>query len=388
MRYIKLATAVMSIMTATAVQSRSWRVELDGSADFTNIQPAVDAAANGDSILIGAGRFSQTFLYHAPGWSDQVIVGINNKDLTLIGSGQELTFIGPATRDALLWPGPIGIMVDLGCDIRIESLTTENIRNAVYLWSDHLDMINCTLRNHDIGIMTWGVTGTNIVNCIFQQCAKGILGGARGSGLLVSNCEFYGYSEYHIALQGIENIRIESCQFNNAIIAIQFDGSDCYGDVVNCTVNSGEGPHMTSISNSHMVLTNNVLYGGIRQITAISGTISGSGNILHGTSYNMEGCATIYGQMGAFDFHDNHIFRGEARYALLLYDYVQPNIIELDFRDNWWGTTSADTLAAWMYDEHDDPSLNAHTLYEPYHNGPVPNENMSFSEIKAMFRGR
>ncbi len=386
MRYIRVALAVMIILAATAAHSRTWRVELDGTADFTNIQPAVEAAANGDTILIGAGRFSQTFLYHASGWSDQVVVGIDDKDLTLIGSGQDVTIIGPSIRDTMLWPGPIGIMINLGCDILIESLTIENMRGGVYFWSDHLEMQNCVLRNHDVALSTWGTDGTNITGCRFESNVYGVLGGSRGYGLNLQECEFIGFSEFHVTLQGYESVSINNSHFSNAIIAVQFDGDDCYGEILNCVVTSGEGPHFASISGAHMNLTNNVLYGGFRQLAAASGTISGSGNILHGPTINIYGSAAMWGQMGYYNFHGNHIFRGVARYAVLFTFYTQPQLIELDIRDNWWGTTDPDSLAAWIYDERDDPSLNIHTIYEPYHNGPVPNENMSFGEIKAMFR--
>lgn len=386
MKFTRVALAVMVILTATVVQSRTWRVELDGSADFTNIQPAVVASANGDTVQIGAGRFNQTFLYQAPGWSDYVVVGINNKDITLIGSGHNVTIIGPAARDALLWPGPIGIMVDLDCDVRIESLTTENIRCGVYFWSDHLEMRNCTFRNHDIALMTWGTNGTIVTDCRYEVNDYGILGGGRGYGLSVADCEFVGLSSKHISLQDYENVVIDNCQFYNASSAVQFDGNSCEGTISNCVVHSGTGSHFVCVSHATMNIYNNELFGGLNHLAAVTGTISGSGNVLNGPIRDGTDCATIYGQMGTYNLRDNHIFRGAASYAVMLYDYVQPQLIELDFRNNWWDTTDPEILASWIYDEHDDPTLNVHTMYEPFQSGPVPNENMSFGEIKAMFR--
>ncbi len=374
------------LLISSFATARTWRVELDASADFTNIQPAVEASADGDTILIGAGRFDQTFLYHASGWSDQVVVGINNKDLTLIGSGQNVTIIGPAVKDALLWPGPIGIMVDLGCDISIAALTTENNRNGVYFWSDHLEMRNCSLRNHDIGIITWGTDGTIVDYCQFDADEYGIVGGSQGYGLSVTNCEFVGLSSKHISLQGYEVVVIDNCQFYNASSAVQFDGSSCEGTISNCVVHSGTGSHLVCISHATMNIYNNEMFGGLNHLAAVTGTINGSGNVLNGPIRDGIDCATVYGQMGTYNLHDNHIYRGAASYAFKLYDYVQPQMIELDLRNNWWGTTDPGTLASWVYDEHDDPSLNVHTMIEPFHEGPVPNENMSFGEIKAMFR--
>ena len=386
MRYIKVALAVIVMLAATAAQSRTWRVELDGSADYTNIQPAVEASSSGDTILIGAGRFSQTFLYHAPGWSDQVVVGINNKDLTLIGSGQSVTIIGPAARDALLWPGPIGIMVDLGCDIRIESLTTENIRCGVYFWSDHLEMHNCTLRNHDVALATWGANGTALTQCRFESSDRGILGGSRGYGLSVSNCEYIGISEYHISLQDIEEIIIDNCSFYTGYVAAQFDGDDCFGTISNCIVHTGYGPHFASISGAQMVLVDNVMHGGNKQLQVTSGTITGQGNVLHGTDQAGGGFATIYCAGGYLDFSNNHIMRGNAQHLILAEYFIQPETIILNLENNWWGTTDVDSLALWMHDMNDDPANHVLIDYSPYCGGPIANEDMSFGEIKAMFR--
>lgn len=44
-------------LAAGAADAATWRVEKDGSGDFMIIQQAVEAAADGDTIRIGAGRF-------------------------------------------------------------------------------------------------------------------------------------------------------------------------------------------------------------------------------------------------------------------------------------------------------------------------------------------
>lgn len=386
MRYIRVALYVAVILTATAAQSRTWRVEVDGSADFTNIQPAVEAAVDGDSILIGAGRFSQTFLYHAPGWSDQVVVGINNKDLTLIGSGQNVTFIGPAARDALLWPGPIGIMVDLDCDVRIEALTTENIRCGIYFWSDHLEIDRCSFYNHDIAISSWGVNGTIINDSLFIGNEIGIWSSSRGYGMIVTNCEFIGYSTFHISLKDVESTLIQHCNFTNAAVAIQFDGSSCYGNIIECQVLSGTGPHFASVSHAQMEITDNRLHGGNKQLFVGSGTIIGHGNVLYGTDYTGGGFATIYCVGGYLELNNNHIMRGNAQYLVLAEYYIQPETIVLNLKNNWWGAADSDSLALWMHDINDDPSNHVVIDYSPYYGGPIANEDMSFGEIKAMFR--
>ena len=58
MNLAKQTVVVVAVLLGLAlpVAARTWRVEKDGSGDFTVIQDAVDAAAAGDTIRIGPGR--------------------------------------------------------------------------------------------------------------------------------------------------------------------------------------------------------------------------------------------------------------------------------------------------------------------------------------------
>lgn len=56
MKTVFLAMMLASLL-ASGAEARTWRVERDGSGDYTIIQDAVDAAASGDTIRIGPGRF-------------------------------------------------------------------------------------------------------------------------------------------------------------------------------------------------------------------------------------------------------------------------------------------------------------------------------------------
>ena len=75
--------------------SRTITVERDGSGEYSSIQPALDAAAAGDTILIGPGVYSETNEYYLPGNGDwQDIVGyVPVPDITIIGSGSTHTEI-------------------------------------------------------------------------------------------------------------------------------------------------------------------------------------------------------------------------------------------------------------------------------------------------------
>jgi pectin methylesterase-like acyl-CoA thioesterase len=75
MRYL-IAVAVLGL-TGSAM-AETWTVDDDGAADFDNIQAAVDAASDGDEIVVEAGTYTGT--------GDEV-VDMLGKAITLRASG-------------------------------------------------------------------------------------------------------------------------------------------------------------------------------------------------------------------------------------------------------------------------------------------------------------
>jgi hypothetical protein len=70
-------------------------VEKDGSGDYTIIQDAVDAAASGDTIRIGPGRFAENNPTPCTTYIPFVRIWVPQDVLTIIGAGPEETIIGP-----------------------------------------------------------------------------------------------------------------------------------------------------------------------------------------------------------------------------------------------------------------------------------------------------
>ncbi len=83
MRMRLLVLVLLLVMgTASQAAAETWYVEKDGSGDFTVIQAAVDAAADGDVINIGLGQFSD-FTLVPPNYSAVVVLD-GQKSLTFI----------------------------------------------------------------------------------------------------------------------------------------------------------------------------------------------------------------------------------------------------------------------------------------------------------------
>lgn len=107
-------------------------VSKDGTGDYFDIQPAVDAAAAGDTIRIGPGRFDTFHSITAPAWTEDTIVGVLKDNLTLIGSGQDVTLLGP---DSFFGPSgrhPMAICSFGGFSCRLSDMTIENMETGIY----------------------------------------------------------------------------------------------------------------------------------------------------------------------------------------------------------------------------------------------------------------
>jgi len=92
MRYL---IAVAALCLAGSAMAETWTVDDDGPADFDNIQAAVDAASDGDEILVEAGTYTGT--------GDQVI-DMLGKSITLKStSGPDTTVIdGQSIRRGII----------------------------------------------------------------------------------------------------------------------------------------------------------------------------------------------------------------------------------------------------------------------------------------------
>ena len=88
-------TALISLCLTSTALATTWTVDDDGKADFNNIQSAIDAASDGDEIIVMPGTYTGT---------GAEVVNMLGKAVWLHSSGgQEVTIIdGEATRRGVL----------------------------------------------------------------------------------------------------------------------------------------------------------------------------------------------------------------------------------------------------------------------------------------------
>lgn len=383
---VSATTFLLLILCLSQSPASVFHVELDGSGDYTNIQPAVDASASGDTIMIGSGRWDTLFEYQAPGWLDSVIVAVDDKDLTLIGSGPGETIIGLTELPPTGNPGPIGIMVGSDINLVVKDLTIENMRAGLYCWLKRVYVENVHFMGNWIGTMPYATDNTTFQGCLFESKDFSIVAGARLTELYIKDCAFSGIASLDISIQAVEDVLIEGCDFYDGIGAVQFDFGS-YGVIKNCVVYSGYGTHFITISGSEMVLLNNRLIGGMSQLKSGSEAIlSGSNNVLLGADYQGDGWATIFSATGYLDLHENHIIKNNAEHTVKFLYYGHAETKEQHLENNYWGTAELDSIEAWIWNEDDDPDLNIKTYLEPFYDHPIPNETSSMGKMKSLFR--
>lgn len=187
---IFLLTIAVVCMSGVA-RAVSWHVEQDGTGDFTVIQDAVDAAADGDTIFIGPGLYQETHDYDPPGggiiqvavsWSD-------SRDLFFIGTGRDQVIVGPDTYSPV---GPYGFWHEGQDNLFIEGIWFQNCFGSVIHLGD-VEVRNCRFSDFHGGIISTGVSDATyrILDCEFirqQELGASGVGIWAGSLVTIENC--------------------------------------------------------------------------------------------------------------------------------------------------------------------------------------------------------
>jgi hypothetical protein len=170
-----------------------WTVDDDGKADFNNIQAAVDAASDGDEIVVMPGIYADM--------GNAQVISIDGKNIWLHSSdGPEATFI-----DGNAMPLHRGI---LGND-SMSTIEGFTIRNCVY--------------DNDYGAgLRWENGELTLTNCVFNNNAcVDVSGSAFGGGAYFKN----------------SSVWIEGCQFHGNSAETGSDGYGGHGGglfLINC----------------------------------------------------------------------------------------------------------------------------------------------------------
>jgi hypothetical protein len=379
--------ALLVLGAAQASEARTWRVEKDGTGDYSIIYEAVDAAASGDTIQIGPGRFEEYRLEPEYAWETYCCVHASSKNLTLIGSGVELTTIGFEE----MVPGPFIVGISsYQCDLVVENLTVRKVEDGFAFWEgENLRIQNCNIAECDNGVVIESIVSTMIDHCrIIGTVSRGILG-SHPNGVSITNCEFISTS--HFAISGVGGIGwcIRDTDFQGGSGGIQFE-QGATGVVERCDVQvaGGNPPAIGLLTGSVFSLFDNEFIGDdIAAYFATGGTtVTARNNIFVGGAWT---CLQI--NSTPMDFHQNHILNGGGASVRALWErgsLTDPVVVDLT--DNYWGTDDPAQIAAWTDDYNDYPSQDLwHYViidYTPFEGQPVQTESTTWGAVKTLFR--
>ena len=380
----RLAIAILLALCASPASSATLRVERDGSAAYTTIQPAIDAAAPGDTILIGPGHYTehQTATLHLWSWSIEVYALVRTDSLTIMGTDRDAVVIGPETAPGFYEFGPKGIVFDNVVGGDVSSLSCTNTYNGIY-------------------ISTHG-TGSAVVGSLFRGCGNGI--SAFCGGLLqVSDCVFedctgtgaicydptprfelsrsvFNNNGYAVDVVATPSALIQNCVVTGGSVGIQFEQGSV-GSIVDCRVTDTLICGIVSTDGATVGLTRVNVTGGMYNLGITGGRATGTDCVFGGGTR----AAVYIPAWPRLTLHNCHILSEGGRLVELVKANELP-VIHADLRGNYWGIADRDSIAALIWDGTDDPTINGIVDFEPFSATPLPAEKKSLGGVKSLYR--
>lgn len=368
------ASIFVNMIIGSAIAG-TWRVEQDGSGDWSTLQEASDGAVHGDTLLVGPGRY---YGVEVTPWAPSHY----QKTLTYIGENVDSVIVGPEE-----YQSRYGMFIYEDTPQHFRNMTFENMDGGISFQGgtvDNCKFIGCL---NGISLEECNVP-SSITNCIFEGLANTThIGSSLYARLvgevlmedclskdmkiyvyqvddyIVRNCSFPKTIAYEGLSHNTSNGLIEGCEISG-MLSLEFGTLTIRG--CDATVNDIEGqagrPNL-SCSFGEMILENNVLHGSSDSTPTI---VVGHDGWVHGSG--------------------NHILKSEAAQYTVYLQFMSTGDNDCDLRNNFWGTDDADELSAWIWDVEDDPGLHARVLFDPYSSVPLSTEKKSMGLLKSMFR--
>lgn len=389
----RFVAAMLIVMMGSGVaHGRTWRVEKDGSGDYAVIQDALDAAASGDTIRIGPGRYEDFREYPTNGGLQAVIAMIQVPVMTLIGAGADRTVIGPDVYD---WDGLEPVPRGVVCiaqpptgHVRIESMALENMVSGVLVENaGPLSVSNCRFSGGRRGIDA--LVSADVSHSHFADQFYGVLGYPPAQEVEVFDCTFeYTIGGQCILFQGVPTGTATRCRFvacdSCFTVGVTYDGGG--GGIYDCTFEGLlRSIYLSSVS--YPTISGN-------QISTWGTCLFSNSELFNAENNSFQSTGSsptiqLFTRGLLHHISGNDILRGTGL-AVEIVGHTGPDGYHLDLTDNWWGTTDPDSIAAWIHDGNDVryPPMNVTVDFAPFLDRSVPNEQESLGGLKALFLGR
>jgi hypothetical protein len=388
-------TILLALMTvAELAAAATWTVRKDGTGDYAIIQEALNAAAAGDTVLIGPGEFLERFQVPGDTIGMEAYAYVPGSEITIIGAGSDQTLIGPQTYMGA-WnglPSPIGVMGPrngVSGTVRIMDLTMRNCYGGLAM-AGILYMDRCIIDQTSQGV-TWlpmGYGGWIKDSRIdgyapVDPDALYIVGDRMPAGtacnILVEDCQIEHATS---TMDDINGITFRRCSFANASTGLQFY-YDSRGLLEDCT--------FSNLAVGAIELT--MGYGAVCEIArseiagsqgALLSAQPGGRFIIQDSRLEGGAYATLIMRQGsgAWIVSNCDLIKGSGPMVRC----GDGTVVTHDLRNNYWGTTDEATIQSWIIDHNDDPNIGATVLYAPFAGQSLPTEPTSWGALKASFR--
>ena len=381
-----LATFLLISMMAFPAEAITRRVAQDGSGDFLTIQPAIDASSPGDTVSIAPGRYTDFAPFQTGAIREDCFGAITVDSLTIIGDSAESVIVGPETQD---WTpnGPWGFatLYPTTTFTRIENVGFVNVMTGI-LASGGGEFFDIQINDVDIGISCCCGAGFDIARLTTSGVLSPVAGGSESIGVRIRDSAFEGCSGNSVLFStGSTGFEIMDCVFEDCSINLSLSSDG----VVRSIIMTGERAGLNVSDFSRLAIYDSRI-GPALLCASIDGEawIEGSGNVFKGgtvTTLRFTG-NSLSGLAG------NHILRTGTGLLVETAAY-RTHPIQIDLRNNWWGTTNIDSLNAWIVDGeelHDPPFFPnlSEVLFEPFAPKPVEAKQESMGSFKARFDGQ
>jgi hypothetical protein len=386
LRPIGLNVAAVILMAALPVGvawGRTWTVERDGSGDFMVIQDAVLASSPGDTILLGPGRFPEHAPFQLGVTNFDTYVGVDVDNLTIIGSGPGLSVVGPDTPN-IVGLEPRGFAFGVGVTrLTIENLTIENVRDGIYAEGGSLHVNSSLIRKCRWGSILVNAVDSRISTSTIDSCETGISALRGSDGLVVSDLFVHG-SDTAIVTQNAENVLFDVLEVSHTTIAVVVAGGSA--TIQNSSLIT-TGVTLVASDGSNVELIQSKLVSELKaiRISGQNSLLTGAANAIRGGTFS----ALHMEALGNAVISASDIVKGGGP-AVFADGYQFEPTFNIDLRNNYWGTTEADSIAAWIIDGNDlhDPPLDpnySNVLFEPFREQSIPTVKRSLGSLKASF---
>lgn len=385
-RWLLVVGLSVFVHSVNASYARTWYLEKDGSGDYTVIQDAVDAAASGDTIRIGPGRYEEFSTVEYPAGLYDVCLNTTLGSLTVIGSGvSETTIFVNELGSGDYSAGIISRIQVEGQGLKVYDLTLEGGFYGAVAAAGYFMYQNCSMVSNHYGLRVFSATG-DVSTCRFENIdGAGVGCFSNSHDCSVSQCTFINCGDYGFYFQASPNMTVTDCEFIGCTMGGFYDISS--GSISRCTFDVATGGTGLGFEGNGVVSVTDCTISNARRNLFIVGAsnVTFERNVFSPSTQESVLLSTC-----TPEFHNNHILPGGS-YSVLLDgfpDHTQDT--HLDFTNNYWGTTEPDSIAAWIWDGNDFQvpfqGIYAVVDYEPFSTVPLDTEKESLGGFKSMFK--